>query len=89
MVWEVGGGCMKRQVAVAACHSSRLSLPKTITVPALCLPSIMSIWAADRASFRSCLHDKNSLRPADTLDHTQMLSKVVVESLRIGSCGQF
>jgi len=36
----------------------------------------------------SLLSDKNPLRPADRLDHIQMLSEIIVESLRIGSCGQ-
>jgi len=34
-------------------------------VPALLLPSIISISAANRASLRSRPHDRNSLRPAD------------------------
>jgi len=59
-----------------------------VTVPASCLPSIIPISAADRASFRSCPHDKNSLRPADRLDHIQKLSEVIVKSLRISPCGQ-
>jgi len=58
------------------------------TVPALRLPSIISISAADRVSFRSCPHEKNSLRPADRLDLIQMLSEIIGDSLRIGSCGQ-
>jgi len=46
---------------------------QTTTVPALRLPSTISMSAADRASFRSCPHDKNSPGPADRLDHIQML----------------
>jgi len=37
-------------------------------------------------SFLSARH--NSLRPADRLDHIQMVSELIVESLQIGSCGQ-
>jgi len=59
---------------------------KENTVPAL--RSIISISAADRVSFGSCLHDKNLLWPADRLDHIQMLSEISVKPLRIGSCGQ-
>jgi len=57
-------------------------------VPALCLPSIILISAADRASYRSCQHNKSSLRPADRLNQIQMLSKIILQSLRIGLCVQ-